>query len=206
MRFNKKLVLFLGLFLIVLNAYSQASVTVNENGAYFIDCGTVKKIPSDVDLTYSRFWKNYIVFLSGAYSSGMLVYNTNNGATSDFFETGSRKTGIYGQYVYVDKGRNLFFNLNGFEYELDPVTLKTINRATVIDETLDYDWNQYDQDIHGSTFIKERTIRYRGEKYYVDVTFGNKVDVSNKGNWYIQGGKYDERFVLVVTDYTNPPR
>jgi hypothetical protein len=30
MAFNKKLVLFLGLFLIVLNAYSQASVTITE--------------------------------------------------------------------------------------------------------------------------------------------------------------------------------
>jgi hypothetical protein len=191
-----------------MRVFPQSSVTVNENGTYYIARGIVKKIPSDVDLGAGYFWKNYIVFCHGPYADKMLIYNTNNGATSGFLMGGSDETHIYGQYVYIEKGRNLFFNINGFEYELDLVTLKTINRATVIDKTLDYDWSKYDQYMIDRRLIGERTIRYFGEKYYFDITVGQKIDISNRGNWYIQGGKYDERFVLTVTDtnYTNQPR
>jgi hypothetical protein len=188
-----------------MRVFAQSSVTVNENGTYYINRGIVKKIPSDMELGAGTFWKNYIVFLSGAYSSRMMIYNINNGATSDFLELGGIEFRMYG-IVPVNKGRNLFFNVCGFEYELDPITLKTINRTIVIDETLDYDWGKYDQYMIDRRLIGERTIRYFGEKYYFDITVGEKIDISNRGNWYIQGGKYDERLVFTVTDYTNPPR
>lgn len=185
--------------------FTQSAVTINENGAYFFDHGVVKKIPSDVDLSAPLFWRNYIVFLTGAHTSGLLVYNTDTGKASGFLEPGGHELRMWGEYAPIDKGRNLFFNVGGFEYELNPATLEIINRTIVADRTLDYDWWQYSQ-VTRSTLIRERTIRYYGEKYYIDVTIGNRINISNRGNWSIQGGKNDERFVLVVTDYTYPVR
>jgi hypothetical protein len=198
---------FIAGFICNTHIFAQSAVTINENGAYYINRGIIKKIPSDTEMHAPVFWRNYIVFLGKIYEEGFLIYNTDNDASSNFLETGNYWD-VLGAIVPVEKGKNLCINLSGLEYELDPVTLKTIKKTVVIDRTLKYDWRQFDQYIGGANveFIQERTIRYHGEKYYTDVTFGNNVNISNRGNWSIQGGKNDERFVLVVTDYTYPPK
>ncbi|MDR2941680.1 MAG: hypothetical protein LBV17_03715 [Treponema sp.] len=211
MAFNKKLVFFTCLFLLALNAYPQASVTITEYGTYFIDNGIVKKIPVADDVGGGEFWGKYIILDDDDFSF-IYFYNMENGALSDLIRRG--RNSVDGFFPIKRKGNpNLLFYYCGAEYELNPVTLKTIRtRVYTSDENVydSYDlddpkvldelfhWTPWQGDIQWKRDPKSPYINYYyGDNFYLKVTLSNKLNPKN--NTYICGG-VDNRFVFSIHD------
>jgi hypothetical protein len=187
----KRCMLLFFVFFSVLNAFGQAALTVSEYGAYFIDHGNVKKIPTVEYLTAPLFWRNYIVF-HGAEGSFELLYNIENGALSDLLYTGNKS----GYFPLETNSTNLLLYMGGLAYELDPVTLETVNKDTCTDYTIASDFVFWGQDVK-ETRIHERISRYDGENFYLVVTLTQNIDPSKTQT--IQGGKKNQ-FVFTIND------
>jgi hypothetical protein len=164
---------------------------------YFINNRKLIKIPSEYRLTGPLFWNHYIIFY-GAESDYYFIYSIETGILSGYIEPGPKGLGVL---IPVDKGPNLFFNFDGWEYEFDPVSLELINRRDVPLEIFSYKWYDLHWRETSMKYLGGRFIRYQEEdsEYYLDVRFGPNIEISLRGEWNIQG--MGKQFVLVVKDY-----
>jgi len=212
MAFNKRLVFFPGLVFIVVNAYSQSSVTINKYGTYFIDNGIVKKIPVKEDVGGGVFWGKYIILDSDGFWF-KCFYNMENGALSDLLLPG---TGYNRERCFFPIKRegnpNLIFYYDGIEYEMNPVTLKT-NRTKIygsheniydsydlkdpkIRDKLIY-WTPWQGNIRWERDPKTAHINYYyGDNFYLKVTLSKNL---NPKGCFISGGVTNQ-FVFSIHD------
>jgi len=220
MAFNKRLVFFPGLVFIVVNAYSQSSITINEYGTYFIDNGIVKKIPVKEDVGGGEFWGKYIILDSDGFWF-KCFYNMENGALSDLILPDTRSTDTNGFYRFGRAGffpikregnPNLIFYYDGIEYELNPVTLKTIRIKVYEDNENIYDsydlkdpkvrdelayWTPWQGNIRWERDPKSAYINYYyGDNFYLKVTLSKNL---NPKGCFISGGVTNQ-FVFSIHD------
>jgi hypothetical protein len=182
-------VLFFFLLFAAMSLGAQEAVTINEYGTWIVESGRIKKIPSGEQLGQVSFWEDYAVFDLAA-KKGFIIYNISTGAVSEWFDSGYRSVP-----VPVKRGRRLFFIIDCREYELDPLTLKTLGKKEVPEQPV-FRWPWL---VTSSRKIGKRVIRYSGKNFYIDVTYGPIPDLFGKyeDKYFVTGGT-DNLFVIVV--------
>ena len=179
--------------------YAQASISLNANGTFLIFDGLVIEIQTEHKINSCYFWEDYIV-LNGDGIIGFYLYNIGTGAVSDL---------IYGSIVILDKSATLkvIFNslspvdLNddSWEYNLTPDTLEIINR-TKLENKLIINFTIEDNtlQITEKEIINERTFRYKGKKFYLDINYGRDIDLTGKYMDYIVSGGINNIFIIIL--------
>jgi hypothetical protein len=210
--------ILIAFLLFPLQIQAQHQIAINEYGAYFFKDGVLKKIefgiPMDGNIMAGFFWNNYIIFGVASPEQGEIIYNTENGSLSNILRA-EKPTGK-GGFKPLDKGPNLFFYFGGWEYELDPVTLRTINRRDAAFDGEWYDWSHLRNDDHSDYHLIGRTYRFDNRTfidstrtktvdntsgYYLDVTFGPNIDFEFLNYWGIPSESRGDQFVILVGRY-----
>jgi hypothetical protein len=184
---GKCLVLFLLLFP-VLPVFSQASFTINEYGAYYYNNEELIKIPTTANLCVVHSWEKYLIFNSSD-TLFMLFYNTENGACSDLLlpgHIGHPEDSKPGFFPLKNSNDNILFYLNGTEYELDPVTLKTVRTYTWGKDENVYDVHGYLLDQKGvfipwikRYYMKNEEYKWGHFRFYCDTFYVDIILSSN---------------------------
>lgn len=208
----KCLVLLLMLFP-VLPVFSQASFIINEYGAYYYNNEELIKIPTTLNLGGAYSWEKYLIF----YSSNTpfeLFYNTENGACSDLLlpgDIGNPDNSKPGFFPLKSSNDNILFYLDGIEYELDPVTLRTVRTYIWGKDENVYDVHSYLLDQNG-VFIpwlkfyyhypkceeyKWGHFRFYYNTYYVDIILSSNID--RYRNIY-SSGLSNNQFFFIIND------
>ena len=193
---KRKIYILTFLFLVsVVCVYPQKSITIDEYGIYFINEGEAVKLPIEDRVASPAFWRNYIIFSFGY----MIVYNIDNGAISDVLHSGRALGGFF-----PIENKNILMYVYGNEYELDPVTLQTLNSRinttrTFKERPIDFE-RKYD--FPDLIYIDEKYRRFRlqGVNFYLDVTLTDNIDTLKIQE--IHGGTLNQ-FLLIIDDRYN---
>ena len=169
-------------------ATAQQSVHIDDYGAWYVKSGVVRRIPANEFLSFPRFWQDYVVF-SGAARSGFLIYNAERNTVSDWIE-------FEGAPSLSIAGRHLLFNTGDVQYTLDSETLRPLGRRRAPVAVYE-DW---DFGILLPEVIGERTLRYTGARYHLDITYGPRIDLSREYRYDVAGGSEDDTWVVLAND------
>ena len=169
--------------------YSQGSITINEYGVYFFNEGQLIRIPIEHQVSSPIFWRNYIIF-----SIGEIVYNIDNSAISDWLSSGA--TG--GRFPIESNNDNIILYVGGNEYELDPVTLKTLNSKKT-NRNYNERPNDYDsrEDYPDLIYIDKKHLRFQVKNFYLDVILTDNIDDLKIQE--VHGGRVNK--FLLIMDY-----
>jgi hypothetical protein len=202
---------FVVFFLFVVNLSAQDSVTINEYGTYIVKNKNAKKLPVTEHLSSVRFWEHYLLFQADD-NKGCYIYNIQNDVLSlrieDFYiypiKKYQNKLYIRGRSYrtkYIDNRRHDRSEIR--DYELNAITLDVISiTGPEIKEHFSSDSGLSIQT--ESEKLEEHIIRYKGRNYYLDVLYGNNIDLTY-GKWigeYAAGG-LSNLFVVFIENIEN---
>ena len=191
------------LFIFSITVHAQDSVNIDEYGIWFFDNGNLNRIETEYRLSAPLFWNQYIIF-HGANTLGQIIYNTENNRLSPFIYPGPfpHRTNM-GMFNPIDKGPNLFFNFDGWEYEFDPVTLELINRQDMPFQGAAYEWFDLHWQSPHTEYLGERTYRFQNgdSGYFLDVIFGPNINIDFLREWGMARQGRRRQFIFVVADY-----
>ena len=193
---KRKIYILAFLFLVsVVCVYPQESVTINEYGIYFINEGEAIKLPIEDQISAAIFWRNYIIFTYG----NCIIYNIENGAMSNLLLT--RGNGAL--FPLESNNDNIIIYVGGNEYELDPITLQTLNSKINTNRTYDERPNDYDVGNHNLAdlvYIDEKHQRLQGNNFYLNVILADDIDYRKITLCY--GGTVNQ-FLFIIDDRYN---
>jgi hypothetical protein len=209
---KKFILLFVFLLIVVLCSFSQTSVNINEYGAYFIDNGVIKKIPTTFNITGGNPWRNYIILSIGGYID--FIYNIDNGATSELLlpppSTPINRLGFFP--LRNDRNNNLIFYNNGIEYELDPITLATVRTYVWGRNENVYEVHSYLRDENNriitwhteeqwfaSSRIGHSYRMYFSDTNYTDIIYSQNITLEND-TYIIRVSNIRKQFVFIIND------
>jgi hypothetical protein len=160
-------------FLFLINALTaQETYTINEYGTYVTDSKTIKKVPSDRFLIAWKFWKNYVVFGDFFGHRGITVFNIENSATvvikEDLFA---------GHFKILDDDKYLTFACNGYITKLDLISLEVVEKYYAGEKYNYKDIIPIEWEDARETKLGNRTVRYYGRDSYIDLIYGEKIDM-----------------------------
>ena len=203
----RKIFAFVMIFISTYAMNAQDSVSFNEYGIYLVQNGIIKEIHTENDdvIMAAFFWENYLV-LDGM-SSISYIYN---------IETGSMSNCVGGRILKLERESNLVayisLSRNGYcTYEFEYDTLELIREVRLdrrpfpdlqglpsyfyadIDEENNY-WHETVKET-----INDRSYRYKGERFYLDVHYGPNIDLTGKFfDYRVLGGKNNNIFIIIM--------
>ena len=125
-----------------------------------------------------------------------IIYNIENSAVSDLLLPGG--SGAF--FPLESNNDNIIMYVGGNEYELDPVTLQTLNSSINTARTYDERPNDFDYrrlDYADLQHLNERHQRLQGKNFYLDVILSDDIDTRKIIGSY---GGTTNRFLLII-DY-----
>ena len=202
-----KIFAFVMIFISTYAMNAQDSVSFNEYGIYLVQNGVTKEIHTENDdvIMAAYFWENYLI-LEGL-SIVFYIYN---------IETGSMSNCIYGTIIKLERESNLVAYIsvdqNGYwtyEFEYDTLELTgevRLDRRPFPDlqelpsyfyADMDKENNYWHETVKET--INDRSYRYRGERFYLDVHYGPNIDLTGKYFEYrVLGGKNNNIFIIIM--------
>jgi hypothetical protein len=222
---NKKFIfLFVFLLISVLCVFPQASININEYGAYFIDNGELKIIPTTFHLIRVIPWRNYIIF--SGWGAEYFLYNIENGATSEFLLPSDVPP--YLSHLYKDwrgffplrsSNNNLIFYYNRTEYEFNPETLETVRKYVWGRNENVFDVHTYLKDENNKIITTWKTREYlfeeerRGHGYrlffndteYIDILYSPNIELLNDTS-IISISNIKKQFVFIINNTRDTDR
>ena len=203
----RKIFAFVMIFISTYAMNAQDSVSFNEYGIYLVQNGVTKEIHTENDdvIMAAYFWENY--FILEGLSIVFYIYN---------IETGSMSNCIYGTIIKLERGSNLvafvLLDPRGYgKYEFEYDTLELIREVRLdrrpfpdlqgvasyfyadIDKENNY-WHETEKET-----INDRSYRYKGERFYLDVHYGPNIDLTGKYfDYRVLGGKNNNIFIIIM--------
>lgn len=206
--FMKSKIIFILLILfstMFINA--QHKVYINKAGVYIVNNGVINEINTNYIIAGSSIFDNYVVFY-GRDIDTCCVYNITTGAISDSI------SGMVINVVNTEKLIVYSYNLNRenkweyWQFELEPTTLLAKNITQLYSKPFLAELNQlgvssyvyysYHLQRTKKVYIYDRLYRYIGENYYLDIEYGNNIDLSLDYFYYPVSGGTNNIFIIII--------
>lgn len=198
------------LFIIPFSLNAQSSINIDAYGTFLVQDGLVREIPSEYPISSVYFWENYLILYCDTVV-GFYIYNIETEAISRRHEGTVNKLERNSNnliILFTDTSRG-FYNWSYWNIELEKNNLTVNNYIRVY-----YD-NRYIEEIDGKpmyerfqdscdqwtsrTLINERTFQYSGKNYFLNITYGNNIDLRYEMP-VVEGG-VNNIFVVLVNVY-----